>query len=178
MRKVGIMDITYTLTEEDYLKFNLYHIKNSKTGIRALNLQRFVPPLLFIVLAYLMTVVMEASFVVMIGYALVISIPWIVFYPAYFKRTIAQNAKKMLKEGDNEGLLGKQHMVTTDEGIIVNSGVGATNVSWAGLKKFKEDNDNFYLYNGSLSAYVLPKRDLINIEELRNYFIMKIGNQK
>ena len=79
------MDITYTLKEEDYLKFNLYHIKNSKTGIRALNLQRFVPPLLYIVLAYLMTVVMEASLGVMIGYALVISILWIVFYPCIFQ---------------------------------------------------------------------------------------------
>ena len=35
------MEIHYNLTEEDYINFNLYHIKNSKAGKRALVLQRF-----------------------------------------------------------------------------------------------------------------------------------------
>ncbi|MBP1913882.1 hypothetical protein [Lederbergia galactosidilytica] len=45
------MEINYGLTEEDYLNFNLFHAKNSNTVKRALNIQRFLFPLLLIVIS-------------------------------------------------------------------------------------------------------------------------------
>ena len=44
------MNINYNLTEEDYLNFNMFHVKNSKAVKRALNMQRFITPIIFIVL--------------------------------------------------------------------------------------------------------------------------------
>ena len=36
------MEINYNLTEEDYLNFNMFHVKNSKAVKRTLNMQRFI----------------------------------------------------------------------------------------------------------------------------------------
>lgn len=172
------MEINYKLTEEDYLKFNLFHIKNSKTAIKALNMQRFLPPIFFIISAYIFTTVMNASFPVMLITFLIISILWIIFYPKYFYNYVIRNTKKMIREGKNDGLLGEHHLIMTEEGIEDSTTYGETRVSWSGLKNFEEDNYNFYLYNSSLSAYVIPKREVSNVEVMKNYLNSHIPRQK
>ena len=49
------MGINYNLTEEDYLNFNMFHVKNSKAVKRTLNMQRFITPIIFIVLSYVLS---------------------------------------------------------------------------------------------------------------------------
>lgn len=56
------MNIHYELTEEDYINFNLYHIKHSKMGKRSLLLQRIVTPFLYIIVAYLFSMIGNLPF--------------------------------------------------------------------------------------------------------------------
>lgn len=46
------MQIHYTLTETDYINFNLFHIQNSNTAMNGLKLQRFLTPVIFLIAAY------------------------------------------------------------------------------------------------------------------------------
>ncbi len=172
------MEINYKLTEEDYLKFNLFHIKNSKTAIKALNMQRFLPPIFFIILSYILSTVGNTSLPVILTASPILSILWIIFYPKYFYNYVIRNTKKMIREGKNDGLLGEHQLIMTKEGIEDSTTYGETKVSWSGLKNFEEDNYNFYLYNSSLSAYVIPKRELSNAEAMRNYLNSYIPRQK
>ena len=73
------MEIKYNLTEEDYLNFNLFHVKNSNTVKRALNIQRFLFPVLFIVISYLFSKMTEISFLGVFIPFLLISILWVIF---------------------------------------------------------------------------------------------------
>ena len=57
----------------------------------------------------------------------------------------------------------------TEEGITETTSSGETKISWTGLKEFAEDDNNFYLYNSGLSAIILPKRAVTNIEEVYAY---------
>ncbi|WP_075618288.1 YcxB family protein [Paenisporosarcina indica] len=168
------MEISYNLTEDDYISFNLYHMNNSKTGIRALRIQRFLLPVFIIALSYFMTLILDTSLSAMLVTSLLFSIVWIIFYPKYFTRTIAKNVKKMLKEGDNKGILGDQHMSIKEDGIVVTTKFGETKVSWEGLKTLKEDDNNFYLYVGAMNAYLIPKRQIAVSNELRTYINSKI----
>lgn len=168
------MEIHYHLTEEDYLHFNMFHVKNSKTARRSLNIQRFLLPVVFIIAAFLFSTfgdlpVMEAFIV----YAIV-AILWILFYPKYFYRHIAKMTKRMLKEGKNEGMLGDHVMKLTDEGIVDSTANGETKVNWPGIIEFKEDDNNIYLYNSAVSAYILPKRELKDIAEVRSFLVGKV----
>ncbi|MGG3471093.1 YcxB family protein [Neobacillus pocheonensis] len=170
------MEIQYHLTEEDYLHFNLFHVKNSKTAMRALNIQRFLLPVVFIIAAYLFSKfgdlsVMEAFIV----YAIV-AILWIMFYPRYFYRHITKMSKRMMKEGRNEGLLGDHVMKLTDEGIVDSTSNGETKVNWSGIFEMKEDDDNIYLYNSGVSAYILPKRELKDVAEVRRFLVGKVNS--
>lgn len=168
-----IVEIDYTLTEEDYLNFNMYHVKNSKTATKSLNIQRFLGPLFFIVFAYVFSLIVDIAFLGIFIPFLVISIFWVIFYPKYFYSLVKRQTKKMIQEGENEGLLGKHHLLMTDEGITEITSSSETRVRWESLKDLTEDDHSFYLYNSGLSAIILPKSALTNIKEFRTYIHSK-----
>ncbi|MGM7637492.1 YcxB family protein [Bacillus sp. Hm123] len=80
----------------------------------------------------------------------------------------------MIQEGTNEGLLGEHHMILSEEGIIDSTSNGETKVTWSGIKTISEDKHNIYLYNSSVSAYILPKREVDDVEEIKNYLKSKV----
>ncbi|MED4453154.1 YcxB family protein [Metabacillus fastidiosus] len=170
------MEIKYYLTEEDYLHFNLFHIKNSKTTSRALNMQRFLTPIFFLILSYILSAFLDEPFIGLFIIFFILSILWIIFYPKYFYSLIIRQVKKMIKEGRNDGLLGDHHMIMTEEEIVDSTANSETKVTWSGIEMFKEDDDYFYLYNSSVSAYILPKRALNDVEEIKNFIQSKKEN--
>ncbi len=169
------MKIEYTLLEEDYIHFNLYHIKNSSTGRKALMIQKFLSPVMFVFIAYIFSSMTETPFIFMFIPMFILSILWLIFYPKYFYNSIKRQSKKMIKEGKSDGLLGKHTMTLTEEGIYDQNGKGETKVNWSGIQFMKEDDDFFYLYNSSVSSYILPKRALTDEEEFRKFVQSKVS---
>lgn len=170
------MNIQYELTEEDYINFNLYHIKNSKTGKRALMLQRFLSPLFFIIVSYVYSMIGNMPFLPLFITFFILSILWIVFYPKYFYRLITRNVRKMIKEGKNEGLIGQHQLKLSEERLVDTSSNKETTITWTGITGFKEDNGYFFLYNSSVSAYILPKREMDHVDEVRQYIQSKVAS--
>lgn len=80
----------------------------------------------------------------------------------------------MIKEGKNEGLIGEHKLTTTEEGITDANSTGETKVNWSGIKRMKEDSNYLYIYSTSVSAYILPKRDLKDVEQIREYLKSRI----
>lgn len=162
------MEIQYELTEEDYIHFNLSHIHRSKTGKRMLLLQRFIGP--FLILgsgAFLIVVLHENSWWELSGYG-VIALLWFLYYPKYFNRHIRKQTKRMIKERGNEGMIGPHTMELDKDGLCDRNEFGETRVSWSGIKEVVEEDEYVYLYNASVSAYILPKRGQ-DMEEVRRW---------
>lgn len=168
------MEINYKLTEEDYIHFNLYHIKNSETGKKALALQRFITPLFFIIISYIYSLISDMAFLPLFITFFVMSILWVIFYPKYFYSLIARNAKKMIKEGKNDGLIGNHQLKLAEEGLVDTSLNKETKVTWLGITSFQEDDGYFFLYNSSVSSYILPKREIDDVDEMRQYVQSKL----
>ncbi|WP_100333962.1 YcxB family protein [Bacillus alkalisoli] len=154
------MDIRYNLTEDDFLHFNLFHLQNSQTAKKSLMLQRFVSPLFFLGFSYVFSVILDVPFLAMFIPFFILSIVWILFYPKYFYSHVIRNVKKMIKEGKNEGLLGNHVFSLNEDGFSEETSSGETKVKWSGVNEFKEDDKFFYIYNSSVSAYILPKETL------------------
>lgn len=166
------MEIQFNLTEEDYVAFNMFHIKNSKTAMRALLIQRWIGPLIFITSSFLFSYFAELSFLLLLIIFSIFGVIWYFYYPKYFYNLILRQTKKFIKEGRNDGLIGDHHLHFSDEGIEDITVSGSSQTSWSGIKSFKEDDQNFYLYNTAVSAYIIPKYVLKNADEVR-LFIKK-----
>lgn len=65
--------------------------------------------------------------------------------------------RRMLKDGNNEGLLGEHLLTFDDEGIHALLPEAETKIKWSGYKKFAETPDHYLLYNTTASATVIPK---------------------
>lgn len=170
------MNIHYQLTEEDFIQFNLFHLQNSKVGKRSLRLQQFISPVIFIGAAFLLSMYSNLSFIpLLIGFGLV-SIGWMLFFPKYYVSLIRRNVRKMFREGRNDGLLGERQMILSDEGIVDRSKNGETTLTWRAIEKMAEDETHIYLYNSSVSAYILPKRDLSELTEVKAYLYTQISS--
>ncbi|WP_186580578.1 YcxB family protein [Aquibacillus kalidii] len=154
------MEFTYTLTEEDYINFNLTHVKQSITVKRSIGIQRFSIPIIYIALAFVMSALLDIPVLWMLVPFSVLSVIWVITYPKIFLRSIRKNASKMIKEGKNENLLGTHHMIVNDNGLTDINENGETKVNWSGIDKVVHEQDYIFLYNSSVSAYIIPKREL------------------
>lgn len=170
------MKIKYYLTEDDYIHFNLFHIKNSITAKRALNIQRYVIPIILLFITYFTSLLDDDLFKPLFITSIFTIIIWLVFYPKYFYYIFIRNVRKMIKEERNDGLLGEHSMILTEEGIVDTSSNRETKVTWSGIKSFKEDNENLYLYNSAVSAYILPKRGIDHLDKLKSYINSKLSS--
>ncbi|MFP7298762.1 YcxB family protein [Neobacillus niacini] len=169
------MEIKYNLTEEDYLKFNMFHISHSESANKSLKTQRFATPFVYIIFAYIFANIADIPFLYSLIPFLIVGILWVIFYPKYFQSRILSQTKKMIREGKNEGLLGEHTMILSEEGIVDSNTKGETKVHWSGIIKLVEDESNLYVYNSSVSAYIIPKRELNDVEEVRNHIKSKLS---
>lgn len=163
------MEIDYELTEEDVVAFNLYHVKNSKVGKNSLQWQRFVSPMIFLLFAYFLSVFTDMARGPLFMVFGMTAILWVLFYPKYFYFHITRQVRKMLKEGKNEGLVGEHSMKMNKAGIADKTSTDETHVQWADLQRMVEDADYFYLYTSTVSAYILPKRNIYSRDGLKSY---------
>ena len=169
------MELNYKLTEEDYIDFNVFHAKNSKAVQKQVTIQRILVPVIYLVLAILVSVVMDIQFFLIFIPVLIVNILWFIFYPAYFYRLIKRNSTKMMREGKNVGVLGAHRMIFTEDGLREISPKGEMSISWSGIETFGEDHAGFYLYNSGMSALIIPKKELGNSEAVSRYLVGKIG---
>jgi len=163
------MEFQYNVTEEDYISFNLFHIKHSKTAKRSLNIQRWLSPVIFIAISYILSLMDDTPFLLSLPPFLIVSVLWVIFYPKYFYRRIKTGTRKFIREGKNVGMLGEHTLFLSEEGVSEVSANGENKVTWQGMESFHENDNYFYLYNSAVSAFIVPKRDLKNAEGLREY---------
>ncbi|CAG9610398.1 YcxB family protein [Pseudoneobacillus rhizosphaerae] len=169
------MDLKYNLTEEDYINFNLFHMKSSPTIMKSVRNQRIFTPVFYLLFSVVFSMMMDIPFLVSFTPFFILSILWVLFYPKYLFGRAIRHTKKLIKEGRNENILGQHQMVLNDEGIVDKTTKGETKVAWSGINELKENDQYFYLYNSALSGYILPKREFENIEEIRNYLNAKMA---
>lgn len=162
------MQIQYELTEDDYIRFNLSHIKRSKTGKRMLLLQRSVGPIIFLGVAFILSTLLEETNWWLYSVYGIFSIVWFLYYPTYFERHIRKQTRRLINERSNEGMIGPHTMELDKSGLCDQNAYGETRVSWSGIKEIVEEEEYLYLYNSSVSAYILPKRGQ-DIEEVRRW---------
>ncbi|MBO1910099.1 YcxB family protein, partial [Microvirga sp. 3-52] len=144
------MKIQYNLVAEDYIHFNLFHIKNSNTALKSLNIQRYGSPIFFIFVAIVFAIMGDLHLLSTLIPFLGLSVLWVIFYPKLFYRHVRKNVRKMFKEGKNESLLGEHAMIFMDEGFVESNAYGETNVKWSGIQEVKEDDEFIYLYNSAI----------------------------
>ena len=163
------MEIEFELLEEDYVNFNIEHANSSVSVKRSLILQRTLGPFVFLIATLALVKFSEIPMWYWITIFSIMSVIWLVFYPNYFNWEMRRNIKKMLKEGNNKNLLQKRKLIVTDKAIIETSTASETKTPWSDINKVEETSEYIYIYNSSISAYIIPKRVLGNRNKINTF---------
>lgn len=167
------MELTFKLTEEDYINYNVDHSKTSPSMKRSILIQRILGPVIFVIVPFMIIQFTDIPLWYWLLVFGVSSVVWFAFYPRYATWEITRRIKKMLAEGNNENLFNERILVLTNEGITETSSIGETKISWAKIERFEETEDYLYIYVSSVSAHIVPKRVFANTNE-QEKFINKI----
>ena len=151
------MRINVHLTDEDYIKFNIYFAFNSKQGKRQVLINRLIGPgicalvfgVFFMAGADKDLLTVEAVVLSFIALLLFISAPkWIV-------KSIRKNCSKFREEGefpyDEDAVIdfGETEILST-------SAKGTEKVLYSDIHDIGEDEDNVYLRKGAMEALIIP----------------------
>lgn len=173
------MEIKYELLEDDYIKFNLYHLRNSSTYKKQVFIMKYI---VNTVLAF--SIFCIGSFVLnqSMLFWFLISISFLIIQ---IKTTEKQNEKreikqikKFLKEGENKFIFGKKILKIDNEKIYIKSELLEEIKNKKSIIDIKVYDDLILLYDSSITAEIIPKRYLekYEIEELLN--VLKSNSKK
>lgn len=159
------MKIKYEITKDDYLKFNMFHLENSKGVKKELIMHRFVIPVLLLGAGYAFHVLAKAPLLASMLLALSGAVAWSILYPEYYKKNAMKNVDKMLSRGVQSTSITKHTLSVKDEGIIASSPVGQSVNKWSEVKKFSETPEHLFIYITDKVAHVIPKKAFKNKDE-------------
>jgi hypothetical protein len=156
----------------------MYHGANSPAIRKTILVQRFVGPVIFLAMPFLFRLLNPKPFWFFLTGYIIASLLWIIFYPSYFKRHIRTGITKMLKEGNNTGIVGPQTLTVGPVDIIETNESKEVKSKWSSVQKVVRTEINILIYTSSVGAIIIPIRSFDNERKADEFFQMAQNYQK
>lgn len=165
-----MFEFKITLNDDDYLRFNQYHLLNSPIGKKSLMSFRLIIPFIcFMVVVIFCIAGSDFQLILFEAIVMVIfSIVWIGYSKKKILKSMEKRIKRMKKEGrlpySNESILKFE-----DENMheITPSTENKTNYSL--IEKIAVTEKAIYIYFSSVQAYILPVSAFSDEMERQNF---------
>ena len=159
------MKLKYNLTEEDYINFNIAHMKNSKSLKRTMMINRFLTPLIFLVMPFVLDEISNISFWYWAVIFVLTYILWVVLYEKNVYKINIKRIRKMLEEKRNERLIGERILEIDGENIRIINDRGENIIYIKSIKNIIENDEYIFIYINSISAIIIPIKVFKSIED-------------
>lgn len=163
---ITMLVLKYQLTEEEYFDYNYYTAWSSpeKKGYRIrYYLRVFVlyaaVAVLFIVGSNSRQKITDFIIFGIIALVYFLLVPWLI------KKSIGRRVKDILRQPENQHVLGEAEIILMDNGIIDKDEASESKYNWDAIVRKAETPFCYYLYTNSHHAIVIPKRAIRNAEE-------------
>ena len=175
-----LFQFNITLTEEDYLAYNIFHALESAHGKKQVRKSRLFLLVTFALLLLLVYVVggwtpYFICYVILLGLLAVI-------YMLLFKKILIRNIKSQLKRLKKLGKLCFEPQSTLEfheDKMVEISDISRSEQSYRAFERICLLEDRYIiLYRSSLSAFILPVPQIIaqaNFEEFINFLTQTFG---
>ncbi len=147
------MILHYMLSNEDYIKFNLFHFGNSPVIKRQRLLLLIVMPVIMLSLVFFLIDRWDATTLVPIA---LLTVVWFFLYPRLVNRAIARNVNKLINEGQTNEFIGERSLTLQDSAMRIESQGRVAEIAYANIQRIAEDADRIYIYIGAISAVIIP----------------------
>lgn len=164
--------IPYTITDNDYLAFNNYHLRYTKTGRKALLSMRLIAPVLSL-FALILFWIAECD----LYFIIVELVAFIIFSIIWWlsaRRFMLHSIKRRLKKAhDTDQLLfspNGQLIFDFENRVIMDiTDKAETKISFDKIKTYYETDTAYYFYFSSIQAILLPRHLFHSTEEFISF---------
>lgn len=165
--------LKYEITFDDVLDFNLHHAFNSPTLKKSLTTQRILIPVIYLGFGLLFTYIKgyKSIWFFLPAFA-ILSVIMVLLYPRRFKQRIKKSVIKMLKEGENTGIIGDQTLNISSEYILETNEFRETTFKWSSIQKIVKAERSILIYTSPVSAIIIPLRAFDSKEEADEFIRM------
>lgn len=156
------MELHYTLTQEDYLAFALFHHQNdanSKQKISRVGI--WVMAFVLVIMLYVFKVPTQSGLLV----AAAVMVVWFFLAPLFYKWFIPFRLQGKIKTGQYTPALGNQTLVLLPKALSLTGLNQTKEYAFEQIRAIKEDGLRLYLYTGDESALMIPLAAFKNEEE-------------
>lgn len=170
--------IQYENSIQDYINFNLFHYKNSKSSRRIKYFLQFILPIYLLVFYLLPNLADRLIFSYFFMWAVFSSV-YITFIHYLLSSYLRLRVKILYAEGKKTQNIGTHKMTLDDEGITDESPNELTKINWEGISKISKDAHNIYIYTSAMNAFVIPLKyfnDTDRENEIVNYLKSKVDS--
>lgn len=166
------MKLEYTLTDQDYINFNLSFAETSSTVKKSMLRARLTGPVLFLALPFVLQNVSDIPFIYWMSVMGFTAVGWFFFLPSLMKRSTIRSVRKILKER-GESFLGPKTLELTDGGIITRGTDSASTTAYSAIQQIVPYKGGLYLYTGALAAIMIAPNAFTS-DAHRNEFIQAL----
>lgn len=155
------MEIKYELLEDDYIKFNLYHLRNSSTYKKQVFILKYIVNTVAAISIFCIgSFIFNQSMLFWLLISILLLIIEIKTNDKQNEKREVKQIKKLLKEKDNKFIFGKKTLKIDNEKIYVKSDLSEEVKDIQSIIDIKIYEDLILLYDSSVTAEVIPTRYL------------------
>lgn len=168
--------IEYERTLDDIIDFNLYLIRSSPLLQRQAMVGRIITSIIVVILSMGLIYIIDRdkqfdtiAFII----PLVAGVFFFLIFPWLNNYGIRSRTTKLLKEGSNKAMIGRQRITLQDDSLYCEAPSGESKVKWDAVERVVVNNNHVLLYLGSMNALVIPKRAFANEIDM-NFFVEEV----
>jgi len=154
------MRITYTLTLEDIIIFNLEYIKSLPESVKTVKRNRLILPIIYGMIGVIVFL-WQPAHAFLGGFAIILAVLWYFFYPQVWERKTARALKKHLKKREDLHLGGKHQLEIKDKCLEAKSNSRNGTIPWKEVKRIIINTNYFYLFLTDKDAIIVPRSRII-----------------
>jgi hypothetical protein len=163
------MLLKYTVNEDNYIAFNIYHAQNTANYKRIiLCLYLLVPVLLAAITPLVFMTYPDISLWLWGAIAAAASGLWMLTTPSRFTAMIRRQVRKTIKERNE--LIGKFSLELRDADMIYTAHGESHEVAYSRIVKIAKDNGRTYLFLSALLAIIVPPEAFAHESQQKAFF--------
>ena len=160
------MTIVYDVSEQDYVNFNLYHMKHSRQAKRVMLLEKYGYALVLAAACY----VGGEFYIGALCAGAILALAWILVYPKYRKNRVSRMVKRHINEGKTNDFIGHQELTLNEDCIDEVSPGTTSQTKYSVVERIGCDYDCIFLYIGAIKAFIIPLSAFSNDEQKEEFF--------
>jgi hypothetical protein len=150
------MKIEFETTAEDLIAFNWHHYQHSP-ALRKAYRKGFVALIVLSALAGLLFSYIWEPLVGFLTFAALIP-TYALLYKQGVRKNLTQTTARMIAEGRNRSMLGRQRVEIDEKEITITNEVSRGSILWVGVERVEQTSEYIIIYTASIKAVVVPIR--------------------